>query len=623
MIRYIALLHFSVILLYLYLAFYIFTKNAKDRLNQMAAFLFICFAIWTISVFFHQNIKVSEQSAVFWIKVCGFGWCSFPYALLWTTLLFTGRNKKIDKWYIYVVTFIPSMIFTYKQLGGAIICAVERTYYGWGMIWSDSIWFYAFTLYYTGLIIVILYILWDFMHKTTIDEKRKQAVIIFVCTIIAAIFIMITDVLFQKIRFIITPNIGSIIALVWAFGFIFAMIKYKFLEITPATAASKILSTMTDSLILVGPNLRILDVNKYTLDLLGYKKENLLGEPFKCLFIDDGSDLPLSGDNLKKLLKNSTIRDYDAEYKTKDGEKIPVSFSASISRDQEKNLAGIVCIARDMREMLRLTRKEQDLAVELAAKKIEERKSIELKNAYNELKSAQSMLVKSEKLREMGQLGAGVAHELNNPLSGVLSLMRTYKGKYGPNSLEFEDLEEMEKGFEFMSEIVKSLSDFTRESFDAFIEIDCNKIIEATINLVATQLETKNIKIETDICSNSLKILGDRRQLQQVVLNLINNSREALFDGGIVRLKTRNVKKDGKGFAEIIVEDTGIGIKSEAMDEIFTPFFTTKRLGGGVGLGLSVVHSIVKAHEGNVFVKSVEGKGSTFVIRIPAIDNIS
>lgn len=321
---------------------------------------------------------------------------------------------------------------------------------------------------------------------------------------------------------------------------------------------------------------------------------------------------------MEKLMSLGAVENLEIYYKTKTGGVIPVSFSGSVMRGKEGEMVGIVGIARDMREIKSLLQKEKKLAAEAEESAERERaKAMELEKAYKELRNTQTMLIQSEKLSALGQMGAGVAHELNSPLAGVLSLIRTYiKGK-NPDSEEYQDFKDMEEACEHMAKIIRDLSTFTRKSTGEFTDINITEIIESTLSFSGRQIERQGIKIEKNYDNNLPLIKGDESQLRQVVLNIVTNARDAISGDGTLKITTRKSHTDKGQFIEMEFSDTGVGINKEDIGKIFNPFFTTKRPGKGVGLGLSVTHTIVKNHNGEILVDSEPGKGSTFTIRLP------
>jgi len=370
-----------------------------------------------------------------------------------------------------------------------------------------------------------------------------------------------------------------------------------------------VLKSMIDTLIVVNPNGTIKSVNKATLDLLGYTEEEVVNKPFIIIL----GEQPFKVIKFKKLLKDGFVRDYDINYWTKTGERIPVSFSGSILRDKKGRLLGFVGIARDMREIRRLMEKEKELLITA------NKRAGELEVAYNKLRETQEMLIQFEKLSAIGLMGAGIAHELNSPLAGILSLIRFYKAKKDVSSREHDDLKDIEEAVLHMSKIVKDLRDFSRKSKGEIVDLNCNEVIESTLSFSLHELGKKEIVVEKNYDAKLPMVKGDKGQLQQVVLNMITNARDALPNKGVFKISTKTVRVNEARFVEMEFSDNGCGISKENLKYIFDPFFTTKRPGGGVGLGLSIVHNIIQNHNGQITLNSEAGKGTTFIIRIPAV----
>ena len=615
-----SLMQFCAFLIYTYLFFYVLTRNFKAVLNRFIAIFFAVMSVWALNEVIVKNIYVQKSTAIISNNVASIGWVGFSISILWITLIFTEKIKKENIWKFYFLSLIPYFVFIFVQITqGKIIEDLKLVSWGWQTVWSDSVWFYGFTMYYTFCVLAAIFILFGFIKATKNIIKKKQGIILLYCTIIPFVVGLINDAILPKIGIDFLPDMSVFMGLIWAFAMVYSMAKYKFLTLTPETAAEDIISTMTDSLVLVGPDANILVANQYTLDLLGYKESELIEKPVTYIFGKRKDKNPFHGSDLRQLLDKESIRDYEMSYLMKTGEEIPMNFSGSTRRDNDGNLVGVVCIARDMRQMKKLIEKEKELAVESAQAEAERDKAQELEKAYTKLKDMQSMLVQSEKLRAIGQLGAGVAHELNNPLAGILCLMRSYMNKTDPKSDEYEDLKEMEEGCEFMAKVIRGLSDFTRKSDEIFMEVNCNNVIESIVSLVGPQFERKQLKLEIEYAEEKLMVRGERQQLQQVVVNMVNNAREVLSHGGILRITTRKIEEDGKMYAEMEFSDNGCGMSEEVKTQIFDHFFTTKQVGGGVGLGLSIVHSIITEHDGKIEVESEEGKGATFKIRIPLV----
>jgi len=246
-----------------------------------------------------------------------------------------------------------------------------------------------------------------------------------------------------------------------------------------------------------------------------------------------------------------------------------------------------------------------------------------IKEAYQDLKEAQEQVVWTEKLASLGKLAATIAHEINNPLAGVLNYIRLMIKMLARNRVSHEKLEDISRYLKLVEseiarcgEIVKDLLAFARRTK---ITIESNRIediIDKTLNLIFHDLEMKEIQLQKTIEPNLPKVQCDFKQIQQVFLNLMYNASEAMSNGGTLTV-TANRASGSKGFLEVVISDTGCGIAKEDMENIFDPFFTTKEEEKGVGLGLSVVYGIIAKHNGTITVESELGKGSTFRVQLP------
>ncbi len=257
-------------------------------------------------------------------------------------------------------------------------------------------------------------------------------------------------------------------------------------------------------------------------------------------------------------------------------------------------------------ENARLYQQAQEHAVVLE-QRVEERTKA--------LKEAQAELVQSAKLAAVGTLAAGVAHELNQPLT----VIRGYaQGLLADASLDQEvraDLDRIQAQTGRMAKIINHLRDFSRQAKGTFEPVALNDVIEAAFSLLTQQLRLRNVRVVTDLDPGLPGIRGDRDQLEQVFINLIMNARDAMQpqNGGRLTVTTRGADS----FVEAIVADTGPGIPEGIRARIFDPFFTTKEVGQGTGLGLSVSYGILRDHGGEIRAETRPGWGAVFVVRLP------
>ena len=228
--------------------------------------------------------------------------------------------------------------------------------------------------------------------------------------------------------------------------------------------------------------------------------------------------------------------------------------------------------------------------------------------------STRQQIGRSEKLASIGRLAAGVAHEINNPLTGVLTFAHLLREKPNMDEQDKEDLDLIIRETTRAAEIVRGLLDFSRERPAMMQRLDINEVVRRTVQLIRNQKLFDGIVIRENLTEKLPEIDGDMNRLQQVLLNLTLNSCEAMPEGGTMTIDTsaRN------GEIRVVIADSGHGIKPEVMDKIFEPFFSTKPVGQGTGLGLAVSYGIIQQHGGSIEVESEEGKGAKFIITLPA-----
>ena len=224
-------------------------------------------------------------------------------------------------------------------------------------------------------------------------------------------------------------------------------------------------------------------------------------------------------------------------------------------------------------------------------------------------------IMESERLAHIGQLAAGVAHEINNPLQGIVTYSHLLLERATTRNGTQESLEKIVKQANRCRDIIRGLLDFSRQRKPDKRLSSVNRILEECVSLVDNQVLFHNIRIVTNPNKDLPQILMDPSQIQQIFMNLIINAAEAMNGAGKLTLTTRFVPADNA--VEVDFSDTGHGISEEDLDRIFDPFFTTKEVGHGTGLGLAISYGIIKEHKGTISVESQMGKGTTFTVRLP------
>jgi signal transduction histidine kinase len=245
--------------------------------------------------------------------------------------------------------------------------------------------------------------------------------------------------------------------------------------------------------------------------------------------------------------------------------------------------------------------------------------AIALNHMMYEINKRQKILMESQKLREIGNLTAGIAHELNNPLNNIIITADVMRE--GFENLSREEIDEMMEDLVTQGEraqgIVQNLLDFARQSEAKHDYIYINDIINETVQLAKNQIKMQTVRLELNLKKTLSPIYGDRKLLSQVFLNLILNAIDAMPRGGTLGIETREVVETGFILARFT--DNGTGIPQHLIGSIFNPFFTTKATGEGTGLGLSVSKGIIEKHGGDIKVESIEGQGAVFTVHLPSV----
>ncbi len=309
-------------------------------------------------------------------------------------------------------------------------------------------------------------------------------------------------------------------------------------------------------------------------EIWGYQKEDLLGRPFVTVLTKRHR-----GRRLKEILNMPVKQEYEVEVMSRSGEGRSVLVSVSPLRNDQGEVVGILGIARD----------------------ITDRKSME------------QHIRNTERLASVGKLAAGVAHEINNPLGGLLNcLYNIRKGTLAPERQE-EYLMYMEDGLRRAQKIVRQLLDFSQQREPEFTMSDINVLMDRVLVLTNHAVVEKGLQLEKDFADDVPSLFVDPHMIEQVITNLLLNAIQATQAGGTITLRTKLVG----GMCEVEVADTGSGIAADVRPHIFDPFFTTKRTGEGTGLGLSVSLGIVERHGGQLLVESEEGHGTVFTVKLP------
>ncbi len=269
------------------------------------------------------------------------------------------------------------------------------------------------------------------------------------------------------------------------------------------------------------------------------------------------------------------------------GQEIPVELNASIIYEDDSEVA-TVGIYKDLRPLLAMEEKLQE---------------------------ANTQLVQSEKLASMGKLAAGVAHEINNPLTGILLYANMVLDGMDPDDTYRQKLQNVVEDANRCSEIVKNLLAYSRQTNSLRKPLKVNDLVDEGLALIRDQKLFMNIRLKKEYAPSDLFIKVDKNQMAQVVINMVINAMDAMEKHGTLTLRTYLDQRKKAVCLEVI--DTGCGIPEGLLSKIFDPFFTTKELGQGTGLGLSTVYGIIKENQGKISVKETNANGTTFLLQFP------
>jgi len=421
-----------------------------------------------------------------------------------------------------------------------------------------------------------------------------------------------------------------------------------------------VVDSFEEEIVAVDRDMNIVSINKAFANRLQRTPETMIG--LNCFddtvagnnFLGDAGIQSLlagvfeNGAGMKKLL---TTKGDDGHTSCRQISLLPIW-------DESQNILQVVIVSRDITEERQKTEEIRRLNEQLLATSAQvEAQNNELKNTLKRLENAQAQMIQSEKMASIGQLAAGVAHEINNPTGFVSSNLKTlqdyqhdiarlidkYHGliaecesdrndkipesirRYIQELKSFEDdidigyimeditdlISDCREGADRIKKTVSDLKDFAHPGEDKIQSLDINSGLESTLNVVGNEIKYK-ARVKTDF-GPIPEIKGYPQQLNQVFMNILVNAAQAIEKRGEIVVKTRHVDDH----VEIMISDTGCGICRENLQKIFDPFFTTKDIGKGTGLGMNIAYNIVNKHNGSIEVHSEVGKGTTFSIKIP------
>ena len=378
----------------------------------------------------------------------------------------------------------------------------------------------------------------------------------------------------------------------------------QYLKTSGSTIIRTLVETSPDAIALIDLNTNILMINQQGMELAGYKNNNagdIIGK--SILEFIAPKDRSQVAENVLKPVETGSIRNFQCNALKKDGTQCPVELSASLIVNKGGKPRALMAVLRDITER---------------------------KRAEMEMTVLQEQLHQSQKMEALGRLAADIGHDFSN----LLSIIKGYTN-FSLHTLKEDDplqgnIKEIQKATERATALVRQLLDFSRHQVMEMKVLDLNTLLR-DLDKMLHQVISEDIKLVMRLAEDLGKVKVDPQNIEQVILNLVVNARDAMPSGGKLTIKTGNAELDEAyarthnptkpgHYVMLSVSDTGVGMTEEVKERMFEPFFTTKEKDKGTGLGLSTVYRIIKQNRGNIWVYSKAGKGTTFEICLPRVD---
>jgi len=346
-------------------------------------------------------------------------------------------------------------------------------------------------------------------------------------------------------------------------------------------------NSLEEAMFIIDRGYNIRNINNSGLALLGKSKQEVIGE--KCYQVVHGNGGPTEYCPFKQTIKSKkavSIERYDESF----GRHFAITSAPMF--DERKRVSKCIYLMRDITKAVEAKEKERELQQELNI---------------------------TSRLASIGEVAAGIAHEINNPLTGVIGFAQMLTQMDVPEDIK-EAVEVIDDGAKRTAGIVEKLLTFARRNKPEKEYVDINSVVMSAVDIRAYEMRTNNIKVNTELVPDLTRTMANVGQLQQVFLNIIINAEHAMtaHEGGTLSIKTERVN----GNVRVSITDDGPGVSKENIGKLFDPFFTTKDSDEGTGLGLSISYGIIKEHGGIIRAESTLGKGTTFIIDLPVLTEV-
>jgi PAS domain S-box-containing protein len=567
----------------------VIANDPRRRPNQLAGLVLLSASFWAMCEIF-WNLAVDPDIALWRMRLAALGW-AFIGPLFFHLVVsgFRPGDRSLRR-ILPLLYGISAAAVLLTMTTDWMIPGVVSTRWGWGYQLGPGFFgFYLLTQCEVGASALI--VVRDFRDHRSPAERRQGPWIALGMALPLMISTM-TDVVFPWFG-IQVPRLGTTSFAMMGLVAVWTLFRFGYSFMTPGTFAHEILATLPDGVALIKEH-RIGSTNEGLVRLSGYSAEELSGMSIETLLIDDRLAPHRAALDQTRASIDAPIEERECQLAHAAGGQIPVSISASALGDRQGFPIGTVLVIRDLREVADL----------------------------------RSRLVMSGRLAAVGELAAGIAHEINNPLAFVRTNLSQLQGHWKTIGSQLdgidddeqlaevltdgrEMIEESLEGVNRAAEIVRGVQGFSHQGGGTREAADLHLLLDSVIRMAATQFRDR-ARVESHY-ADLPPIYCAPQELKQVFLNLILNAGHAVGDSGLIRLQT---EREGDAVA-ISVEDDGCGIAPEVLDRIFDPFFTTKPVGDGTGLGLGIAYQIVRSHGGEIRVDSRPGVGACFRVVLP------
>lgn len=520
------------------------------------------------------------EDALIWQKILCF-WPFLMATMLHFTLVYTESGLLKNK-FIYVALYFPALFFSLIDLTMPNVISTTPVLKFWGyqntlpngslLCLLDSIWASSF-----AILMLVFFV--RYHNKLNDKIKRQQAKILAIAFTIPIVLALITDSLFPlaKIDF---PGLGAISCSITTFFVAYGMLKYELFRFKPEIAAESIFSRMSDSVILVLLDGKIMKVNQAFIDLSGYTEQEVVGKSInEMLHISNAQNQDNSKPIIENLRNVREIKNHELAFYNKTGQKRIGTVSGSVVCDSSGKDVGAAFVLHD----------------------VTERRIMEQK------------LLKAERFASIGELAGMLGHDLRNPLAGIRNANFYLKKKLEPkiDPQEKEMLESIDKNIEYSNKIVNDLLDYASFYSDE-VKLELSPVTPKTLVKAALALavQPQNITI-IDRTSDSPKFSVDEVKICRSFINIFRNAFDAMPNGGEVQVLSETKAK----IVTFTFKDNGCGMSKETIEKLWTPLFTTKAK--GMGFGMVISKRNIKAHGGKISLDSVLGEGTTITVELP------